>query len=1212
MFQESPLPLLPTQNLAWGYEDRPIEPKAAEGPKSHQDRDFFSRSTNDLITAAIIALSGITIVFFLIVIVKRGWGSFQSFRAQRIVNKNRDILQIGAENTNTTTQAANRLKSIGDSVLIEKIIDFAAERYGLTSFLRDLYDSTEITEKYIRLLENSKSWKKRAFSCEKLGRIGSGRAVPFLLSTARDVSNEDEDVRSSALRALGRIRDPRAIPFLIEALGSPESWLPARIAEILVMIGDETILPLTRELNHFESEGRRAWAAEILGTLGAKSATNSLMESLLDVSPEVRAKAAGALGRIKDEKAIIKLAEVLISEPVSFVRTRVAQALGAIGNPMVIHSLINLLKDPEWWVRIRAVEALEQLGEKSIPSLLIALEDEEKEVCRRAAMALEKIGYIRNILREYGEGTYKPELRKILFLAAQSGVVESLNEYLLKSGGDFQKRIVRLFGEAKAKGAAEPLMQLLGSTSEWTLKARIIQSLGRIGEKKAIPLLIDHLKDPEYWVRKSSVQSLSLLNALENTDEIANILKDPNAEARISALRALCVLNANQHGKEIAGLLSDPSSTVRANALIAIRELNIQADKPKIIEMLNESLEEVRIEAVKYFTSIKYYEAFYDVLRILPYASDTLRRGIVEYVECIKPKRFHDILDQLRGIKLSKEIVGSIIDIASVIRDEDAYHYIYDYSQRPDEYTREKAIRALIQFGFGENRSILEGGLFDPASSVRIAVLTSIGHTVDSGFMEKAIGLLDDPDEYVRLALALAIGISGRTNLKPSLMTLLEDTNLKVIAGAFIGLAILDSAYFLEEFYRRDDIKGIRDEIQIISKDDRFIAIVQRIKEESERIKRIEISLLFETNEREFAGKLVNITRESTDPEIRVKAMEMIKRIASHDYFTSILSVMSKDPYPRVREVAMDAVASLGREEEVISAFSASLADPVPSVRKKAAELLGHFKNPRALEALLHVLDTNDRDFRESVTTSLSHILSDDLDAIRVLIRSVPDKKTRKIGMAWIMGKTEKRDSIPFLMNLLNDKEQEVRCAAIGALSKFKNKHLSKSLEPFIYDPNERVRAAAVNAVTLTPAEKTTEALLKAMDDIDDYVRLRAVIGLSKIDVKRAISFLETKSYNYSEYRSYLNAVLYSAGIAYKESVINDSKALIVISELCNKGEMFNVLKESANTKMRYHAFKILSLFDNDKAYKDILELALKDPDLKIRHEAEKQIGSIR
>jgi len=198
------------------------------------------------------------------------------------------------------------------------------------------------------LLKKSKSWKKRAFAAEKLGQIGSAQSVPVLLSIIRDTKDEDEDVRGAALRALARIKDERAIPFLIEALGYPETWLPPRVGEILVSIGEKSIEFLIKELRYNQSESIRMWSAEILGWLGAKDALNILIQALSDISPEVRAKAAGALEKIRDDRAVFKLLELLISDPVPFVRVRVAQALGSIGHPAVIDYLINILKDPEW------------------------------------------------------------------------------------------------------------------------------------------------------------------------------------------------------------------------------------------------------------------------------------------------------------------------------------------------------------------------------------------------------------------------------------------------------------------------------------------------------------------------------------------------------------------------------------------------------------------------------------------------------------------------------------------------------------------------------------------------------------------------------------------------------------------------------------------------------------------------------------------------
>ena len=59
-----------------------------------------------------------------------------------------------------------------------------------------------------------------------------------LVEVMRNTREEDRDVRMAASRALGRIRDPRALEPLLEALAAPESWLPARVAEVVLEFGD--------------------------------------------------------------------------------------------------------------------------------------------------------------------------------------------------------------------------------------------------------------------------------------------------------------------------------------------------------------------------------------------------------------------------------------------------------------------------------------------------------------------------------------------------------------------------------------------------------------------------------------------------------------------------------------------------------------------------------------------------------------------------------------------------------------------------------------------------------------------------------------------------------------------------------------------------------------------------------------------------------------
>lgn len=1152
----------------------------------------------------------ITIMSFLVVIFLRRIGIKKSFKVDKLTRKHKDVLNLlSGENITSSDEIIKRLNTIGDDILIEVLLEKAETIFKKpASHFIHFYDATGITGRYLDILKNSKSWKKRAFAAKKLGQIGSAKSVPLLLSVIRDIKDEDEGVRGTALRALGRIRDKRAIPFLIEALGYPETWLPPRIGEILLSIGEESVDYLIKELKNYQSENRRQWAAEILGYLKAKTATMQLIGALFDISPEVRAKAAGALGQMQDDRAVVKLTELLISDPVPFVRVRVSKALGSIGHPAVIDYLINILKDPEWWVRVRAVESLEQLGEKAVPGLLIALEDDDPEVRKRSAMALDRIGYVEKIIKEYGKGAYKADLRKILFLVARAGVIQSISEALVTSEGDLKKRMVRLLGEAETKEASGPLLELLTHTSEWKLKSRIIESLARIGAKEAIPYLIENLKDNEHWLRRSTVEALGILNATDYADEIVKILEDPNPLARESALKALSGLKITEHSRKIENLLLDPSSKVRSVALQVMRELDLSIDKGKIEKILTDTSEDVRIETVRYFSENIDSSVFSNIIRFLPKGSAGLRKDIVEYVKKVKPAKFQTIINFFNMKNISKEVLASLMEIASVIQDEDSYQFVFSYTESSDEFFREKAFYELVKFGFEENEAIFEKALFDPSKEVRINVLGGIGYNSGKNLLEKAKELSGDPNENVRLALVLAFGASGFSEFRPLIIEMLDDPALKVVAGAFISLALYDDPLVLKRFYAKGNIKEIKEEITNITQDLRFSSIVETIRSRAQKLSILEVDLLLAKDEKGFASDLIKKLKEALDPEIRIKAIDLLKIIATGEFFTSILGVMKKDPSAEVRIRAMETVTSIGREDEVTSALSSMLVDPAPRVRIKAAQLIGKYKNPGALGALLHTMDTSDKQFREAVTSSLSELLRGEPEKISELVKSVPETKTRKLGMAWLMGKTRKRGALTFLVDLLTDNDADVRSSAIGALGKFKNKQLLGTFEKLIYDTNERVRAATVNAISVIDDNRTFEILKTALEDVDQYVRKRAAIGLARIDSKKAVDILKEKSTKFLEMDLYIKGILFASGHTYDKTVYEDEDSKSIVEELCPEKEMFNNFRASSDKNIRLHAFRVLNLFKREDI-PDLLAIARKDPSPEIREEAEKHVS---
>ncbi len=1145
------------------------------------------------------------IVLFLSLISLRTVRVIKSRRADTIIEKNTHLLtDLTGENVSLTDDIVKKLKSIGDIRVTEILVDRAASLMGgPSSHFRDLYDATGITQGYINILKTSKSWKKRAFAAEKLGQIGSAQSVPFLLSTIRETKDEDEDVRGAALRALARIKNERAIPFLIEALGYPETWLPPRISEILVSIGEKSIVFLIKELKNNPSESIRMWSAEILGWLGAKESLDTLMRSLSDISPEVRAKAAGALGKIKDDRAVFRLLELLLSDPVPFVRIRVSQALGSIGHPAVIDYLINVLKDPEWWVRVRAVEALEKLGEKAVSALLVALEDEDMEVRKRAAMALERIGYVEKILEEYGQVTFRHELRKVLFLVVQAGVLESISQKLMTAEENLKKRIVRILGDAEVKEAAEPLLELLAHTTEWSLKSRIIEGLGKIGAKEAIPHIIEHLKDSEEWVRKATVEALGKLEAQDIADDIATMLDDPSPIARESALKALLRLRISRHNEKIENLLFDPVPRVRSTALGVIRESGFSIGREQVSRLLTDISEEVLIGTVRYCSEKQETGVYLDIVRLLSIGSDALKQEVVNYIGKTKSIGLQEILSIFDINKLSRETIAYLLEAASLVKGKEAYQFIIGYTEDGDSFLRGKAYHELSQFGIEGNEKIFERGLFDPFGEVRQIVLTGIASDPRKKLLEKAQTLSSDPDEHVRVALALTLGKSRLKEFKPLVINMLDDASIKVVASALIGIASFDDPVLLEIIYSKRNIRQIRDQIKNITKDSRFKSVIELIRKRAETSHNLEVELVLTKDERRFAQDLIKTIRESPLSEVRMKAMDILKIIATGELFTTVLGIMKRDPLAELRNRAMEVLVSIGREDDVVSAISTMLVDPAPTVRVKAAELLGQFRNPQALEALLHALDTTDRKFREVVTTSLSHLLIENPEKLTEMVKSIPETKTRKLGMAWLMGKTRKGDAIRFLINLLSDSEPDVRASAIGALGKFKRKNLRGHIGKLIYDPNERVRAAAVNAISGAGGDRAFEICKNAMEDVDEFVRRRGAIGLAKINRKKSIDFLQESSSKFPEVNSYLKGILLATGISYEDSVRNDTVAKSIVKEFCPEEEMLKDFKLSPDKDKRLHAFRVVALINGDN-FRNLISLALKDPSPEIREEA--------
>jgi len=244
----------------------------------------------------------------------------------------------------------------------------------------------------------------------------------------------------------------------------------------------------------------RKSAAKALGNIGDPIAIPSLIEALkTSKDPSIVIEVASSLGVLKATQALDDLLKMLNNKD-GEIRENVAQALGMIGDSKAINPLLKILKDDqEAWVRGQAAEALGLIGDKRVVTDLIFTLENDNGIGVSVKTAT-ALGRLKN-----------------------PTAVEPLINFLQKSQNVADRRaITYALGEIGDKRAAEVFLELLGDEDE-TVRYWSCLSLGFMQYKKAANTLLDVLKDDES-VRVRKTAALSVGQLVPKTKKCVQVL----------------------------------------------------------------------------------------------------------------------------------------------------------------------------------------------------------------------------------------------------------------------------------------------------------------------------------------------------------------------------------------------------------------------------------------------------------------------------------------------------------------------------------------------------------------------------------------------------------------------------------------------------------------------------------------------------------------
>jgi HEAT repeat protein len=179
-----------------------------------------------------------------------------------------------------------------------------------------------------------------------------------------------------AARALGRIGNAAAAGPLLESLGGNRPIPPLIVAFAVSQLRGDTESALIEAMRH-PDWFVRVTVVQIIGITEAVKAQDVLIDALrTDTSPDVRAQAAWALGKLGVPSGLSPLLAAINPEEQIMVRVMAIHALGTLGSAKAVPALRSLLYSPSYILAHNAARALLQFGPAGRSALLTAAEEE--------------------------------------------------------------------------------------------------------------------------------------------------------------------------------------------------------------------------------------------------------------------------------------------------------------------------------------------------------------------------------------------------------------------------------------------------------------------------------------------------------------------------------------------------------------------------------------------------------------------------------------------------------------------------------------------------------------------------------------------------------------------------------------------------------------------------------------------------------------------
>ncbi len=637
-----------------------------------------------------------------------------------------------------------------------------------------------------------------AVACDGAQILGRRRVVEALPELSRLVHSDNDNVALAALEAVGRIGGQPAVDLLIEAVESRSFFRAFPAIDLLGRTGDpRAVRPLTALLRnpHYATEAARA-----LGRTGQPAAVGPLASLLVKPNDADVRIGATALVEICDRYADRFGASSAVQD-----------ALRTIDPESAGRRLTQAITDADTQERAALCRVLGWLGGTSAIDGLLALLDAEPDAAEAAATALASLEH-----------------------DAEPALLQALRE----SGSDRRLLLLPIVGRRNT--ATSEIIACLEDLNP-NVRALACDALGRIGDRKAVPVLFLRLTDPDARVSQGAVAAIQAIGGEEVERLAVEAARSQDARVRRPALRILAYFGAPSTLELFLEAMDDPDDRVRdvaANGLAAIDDVRAIDG---LLRASNHPSPRTRATAVRALgqteTDRGVRERLLEALSdpdawVRYYAIQALsRRGDRDSAEpialLIGDPAGHvrvavvDALARLRGDQsldaLHEAVESGDLDVAraalvgiGIVRNRSSLPRLGRAVRQGDPATRLVALSALAEYDSAEVVPALREAAMDSDDSVRAAAVNLLGMRPGADATAALVQLLDSASARERATNALAKPAPGRVESILASLRVASGDTAPVLVAALARMRTAEARSGIEEAFSFDNVHARR------------------------------------------------------------------------------------------------------------------------------------------------------------------------------------------------------------------------------------------------------------------------------------------------------------------------------------------------------------------------------------------------------------------